>query len=126
MKKLLFFVIAIILAIQGWTQVVTIGTGTTGKYDMPVNTFYNHSYTQQIFDASEIGTQTGVINSLSFQYIHATQQVKDPITIYIGNTTKTTFTSTTDWVAVSNMTQVYYGDVIFTSTYAGNWVNIPF
>ncbi|MFV0502279.1 MAG: fibronectin type III domain-containing protein, partial [Bacteroidales bacterium] len=126
MKKLLFFVIAIILAIQGWTQVVTIGTGTTGVYDLPLNTYYRHSYTQQIFEASEIGTQTGVINSLSFQYIYGTPQVKDPVVVYIGNTSKTNFSSTTDWISVSNMTKVYNGNVYFTNTATDNWVNIPF
>ncbi|MFV0500745.1 MAG: fibronectin type III domain-containing protein, partial [Bacteroidales bacterium] len=126
MKKLLFFVIAIIFAIQGWAQIVTIGTGTTGKYDMPINTFYNYSYTQQIFDSIEIGAQVGVINSLSFQYFYGTTQVKDPVTIYIGNTTKLLFSSSTDWVPISSMVEVFSGSVNFTNTATGNWVNVIF
>lgn len=76
MKRLLFFLIAIIIANQGWTQVVTIGTGTVGKYVVPINTYYNHSYSQQIYTAAEIGSQVGVINSISFQYFFATPKLR--------------------------------------------------
>ncbi len=126
MKRLLFFLIAIVFAIQGWTQVVTIGSGTTGVYTIPVNTFYNHSYTQQIFTATEIGAQVGVINSISFQYFYGTAQTKDPVTIYLGNTTKSTFASTSDWVPVSAMDNVFTGSVTFNNSGTNNWVNIEF
>ena len=115
---------AIIFAIQGWTQVVTIGTGTVGKYVIPINTFYNHSYSQQIYTATEIGSQVGVINSISFQYFFATPQTKNPIKIYLGNTTKSVFSSTSDWVPASGLTEVFSGSVTFTNSGTGYWVTI--
>lgn len=127
MKKFLFFLMAVMFTIQGLhAQTVTIGTGTTGNYSIPVNTYYNYSYTQQIYTAAEIGAQVGVINSISFQYIFATSQTKNPVTIYLGNSTKTSFSSTTDWLPVSSMDQVYTGSVNFTNTGTNNWVAIQF
>ena len=118
---------AILLSITGLqAQTVTIGTGTTGIYSIPVNTFYNYSYTQQIFTASEIGPQVGVINSISFQYVYSTPQTKNPVTIYIGNTTKTIFSSTTDWIPVSAMNKVFTGSVYFSNSSPNNWVTIEF
>jgi len=118
---------AILFAIQGLqAQTVTIGTGTTGLYTIPVNTYYKHSYSQQIYTATEIGAQVGVINSISYQYIYGTPQTKNPVTIYIGNTTKTSFSSTTDWIPVSSMSQVFTGSVTFNNSGTNNWVNIDF
>ncbi|MDD4738580.1 MAG: hypothetical protein PHG98_01375, partial [Bacteroidales bacterium] len=72
MKKQLFFLMAIIFAIQGFTQTtVTIGSGTTGVNTLPIGSYYNYSYTQQIYTAAEIGAQTGVITSIGFEYIYA-------------------------------------------------------
>ncbi|MDR2085059.1 MAG: choice-of-anchor J domain-containing protein [Bacteroidales bacterium] len=105
---------------------VVIGTGTTGTNAFPVNTYYRHSYSQQIFDAAEIGTfnEDMMLTSISFQYIYSTATTKDPVTIYIGNTTKTEFTSTTDWVPLLDMRQVFTGSITFNNT--NNWVTINF
>lgn len=104
---------------------IIVGTGTAQNYLLPLNTYYNYSYTQQIYTAAEIGNTIGGINCISFQYIHSSLQTKD-IEVYLGNTTKTTFNSSSDWVSISDMQLVYNGTINFTPGMADNWVTIPF
>ena len=104
--------------------VIVDATTPSTSYVLPLNTFYNYSYSQQIYTAAELGTITGAINCISFQYIYTTAQTKN-IVVYIGNTNKSSF-SGGDWVPVSQMFQVYSGTVNFTNAGPDNWVNIPF
>jgi hypothetical protein len=99
-----------------------VGTGTTAQYNVPWDTYYNHSYTQQLFDASEIG-DPGTITQIAFNYIKAPPLC--PYTnqnIYLANTTKSTFSSTTDWIPLSQLTLVYSGNITFDNT--NPWFNI--
>lgn len=104
---------------------IIVGTGTEQNNQLPLNTYYNYSYTQQIYTAAEIGNTIGGINCISFQYLHSSLQTKD-IEVYLGNTTKTTFNSSSDWVSISDMQLVYNGTINFTPGMADNWVTIPF
>lgn len=103
---------------------INVGTGTTTTYMLPMNTFYNYSYSQQIYTATEIGNLEGRIPCIGFQYIYGTPQTKN-FKIYMGNTNKSSFSSGTDWVALSDMFLVFDGDYTFTNTGVDNWVNIP-
>ena len=104
---------------------VAIGAGTTTTYNIPINTYYSYSYTQQIFDTGEIGfLGNALISSLSFQYIHTTGQIKENQTIYLGNTTKSVFASTTDWVPVSELTPAYIGSIDYNNS--ETWVTVEF
>ena len=100
---------------------IEIGDGSSTTYSIPVNTYYNHSYVQELYLASEIGA-TGDINSISFHYIYSTAQTKSPVTIYLGTTSQNTLSS---WVPVSNMQQVFSGSVSLSNSGDG-WVTIPF
>lgn len=115
---------------EGSTSVSPIiGNGTDETYYIPVNTFYKYSYVQQLITADELmaqGAFFGNVYSLSFQYFYGTPQTKDPVQVYVGNTDKETFSSTTDWVPVSEMTLVYEGPVDFDNTGAGFWKKIQF
>ncbi|UMQ44153.1 fibronectin type III domain-containing protein [Chryseobacterium sp. Y16C] len=109
-------------------QTGSIGTGTATSSYLPVYSCYGYSYSQQLYTAAElttaIGTTNTVITKVRF-YVSATaatQSNYNQWTVYIGNTTKTTFSSTTDWVPLSQMSQVYSG-TLGTMT-AGNWVEL--
>ena len=105
----------------------TIGTGTTSTYLIPINTYYRHSYSQQIFDAAEMGISAGTINSVSFQYVWTAGQDKANFSIYLGNTSKSTFSGTTDWVPFGELEQVLDPTTMhFDNTGANNWVTIEF
>ena len=102
----------------------SIGNGTNGQYYLPIGTYYNYSFTEQLYLASELGQIDGTIPCIAFQYIYSTPQDKD-IVIYMGNTSKSSFSNGSDWISVSNMQQVFNGTVNFNTNDPDGWVNIP-
>ncbi|MEG2070157.1 MAG: hypothetical protein RR034_02135, partial [Bacteroidales bacterium] len=130
MKKLLLsmqLLFLSILMLQAQT-IVTIGNGTTGANYLPVATYYKYSFSEQIILADEYtaaGGVTGYISSIGFQYIYGIEQTKDPVSIYIGTTSDTTF-STTQFIPTTNMTLVYEGPITFNNSGTNYWVTIPF
>lgn len=88
-----------------------IGNGTGTCYTHPFNTFYKYSYTQQIFQASELGAQSGNIAALTFNYFHASAITMNDITIYLANVNNTTFSSSSSWIPASELVQVFHGSV---------------
>ena len=112
---------------------LTLGTGTSSSSQFPIYTCYGYNYSQQTFLASEIvaaGASSGVpgyISSISFNPTTITASsfttyCKDWV-VYMGNTTKSTFSSTSDWVAFSSLTKVFDGTVTPTGT---GWFKITF
>jgi len=106
------------------TVIVDGGGVSSTSYILPLNTYYNYSFSEQIYTTADLGTIDGAINCISFQYIYGTPQSKD-IVVYLGNTSKSSF-SGGDWIPVSEMFQVFNGTINFTNAGIDNWVNIPF
>ncbi|HRG59979.1 MAG TPA: fibronectin type III domain-containing protein, partial [Bacteroidia bacterium] len=122
----------------GVTGYTAAGTFTTSFPDliggigsasglMPLNSCYDYSYSQQLIYASEynaiIGGSNTYITKLRFYYnTAATATTFNNWTIYMGNTTKTAFANTTDWVPTGSMTQVFSGVVSVPA--AGNWLEV--
>lgn len=129
MKNLVaFFASAVLLlsngSVSGQTTTVTIGTGVYLNDEFPICSSYGYSYSQQIYLSSEIGYGTGIISKIRF-YCSSLDWGsgcwKDWV-VYMGNTTKSTFYNTTDWLPVSSMTQVFSGEI--TEPSPGTWVEI--
>jgi hypothetical protein len=90
---------------------IAIGEGTTTNYYIPVNNYYNYTYSQQIFLASEMSGPT-TINSVSFYYSYSTPSTdKTNVTIYLGHTTKNEFSGTSDFIQPTGLQQVYTGNL---------------
>ena len=89
----------------------TVGTGTLTTYELPINNYWEYSYTQQIFLASEMnGPQS--ISSVAFQYAYSSPStVKNSVNIYMGHTTQSTFSSVSNYISSSNLTLVYSGNL---------------
>jgi hypothetical protein len=98
-----------------------VGNGTTGTYNIPLNTFYNYSYVQELYLASEINN-SGDINSIGFQYIYSTSQTKTNQSIYLA---ETDLTSLSTWIPFDSLTLVYSGSITYNNSGPGNWVTIP-
>ncbi len=93
----------------------TIGTTDTVSRILPVTANYNNSYTQQIVLASEIETKAS-ISALRLLFAYTENyRYKNNVTIYMGLTEKTEFTSNTDFIPLSTMTQVYSGALNITA-----------
>ena len=98
-------------------QTVAIGSGIAQFTALPIHTYYKYSYSQQIYTAAEIG-QAGIIKSVSFK---GDEPCTRELVIYMANTAKETFSAITDYIPISQATQVFSGSVTFT---ANNWTTI--
>lgn len=117
-------------------QTVQVGTGSVSSGTSPINSCYNYNYTQQIYLASEVlaansnAVPSGQLNRIRFQIHSSTSNSLSTAnfnnwTIYIGFVTQNNFTSTTNWVPLGSLTQVYTGAITFPAPYANNWIDIP-
>ncbi|MCU7613259.1 T9SS type A sorting domain-containing protein [Chryseobacterium sp. GMJ5] len=92
---------------------ITLGAGSTDTGTAPISTYYGYSYVQQIFTKQEINANAaGNITGLKF-YLPPSSDITNSANwvVYLGTTSKTSFTSTADWVPLSQMTQVFSGNV---------------
>ena len=100
---------------------VMIGDGGTSTNDyLPSYNYYNYSLTEQIYTSAEMGG-AGIITSIAF-YNGGTAKTRT-YDFYMKNTTKSTFTGATDWIAVSASDKVFSGSVTMV---AGDWTTITF
>ena len=118
------------LASYGQLGTIQIGSGTAtinGGAAIPVTNF-NYTYSQQLVTAAEYvaggGAATGQITKIRYYCTSVgTASVWNNWTVFIGNTTKTSFTSDTDWVPLAQLTQVFSGTI---TPVANNWFEITF
>jgi len=95
---------------------ITIGTGL-GSSDLPLISWVPYSYTQTIYPSSLLtssGLQPGmVIKSISWYVSSADpSNVSGGWNVYLGNTIQSGFSSTTNWIPITSLTQVFSGTVI--------------
>lgn len=87
----------------------TIGVSTSTTYSLPINNYYNYSYSQQIYTAAEL-SGAGEINALNFYYTGASAMTsKTQCSIYLAHTSLSTFATTDDYVPYDSLTLVYTG-----------------
>lgn len=98
---------------------ITLGGGTTtggtstSVATVPWSTYYGYSYAQQILTKANINASAaGNITGVKF-YLGATAALanSNDVVVYVGLTSKATFTSTTDWIPTTSLTQVFSGTV---------------
>ncbi len=105
----------------GYTQTITIGSGTATSSNLPIVTYYGYTYSQQLYTQAQIAT-AGSISKIRFYYSSGGTTNSSAWKILMGHTTKTTFSTTTDWVPLASMTEVFNGSVTFPA--AGSWMEI--
>lgn len=100
---------------------ISLGSATSNTTNVPVTTNYGYTYSQQIFLQSEI-VGSGEITSISFKPLTSNPSNFAPSkdwVVYLGHTAQNNFESTTSWVPVANMTQVFSGEVVYPTTPGG-------
>ncbi|MDR1725867.1 MAG: fibronectin type III domain-containing protein, partial [Bacteroidales bacterium] len=122
MKKTLFLLIAIVFAMQGWSQTTVelpVGAGgNMNSFYTPYSDYYNYSYSQSIYDQNTLAA--GTITAIKYYYNFATGTTRNPISIYMYTTSKNTFASATDFDSVHLGQLVFNGSI----TSATGWVTI--
>lgn len=141
MNKFYFFIKGHIVAFIGFLSIlslttnisaqtldVQVGTQSGTSSNIPVNVYFAYTYSQQIYTAADLMT-AGITGSAEIQKIRV-YNTSGSLTsatnwsVYLGNSSKTSFTSNTDWESASNLQQVFSGTV----TDPGNnaWLEITF
>lgn len=110
-----------LLQINLFAQTITVKDGSTTDQGLPIEPFYGYSYSEQIFLQSEIisaGGLAGDITEIYFEY-NGNSGWTDNIVIFMGHTSKSTYSGTSDWITSASMTEVYNGT--FTATLTTGW-----
>ncbi len=132
MRQIVLFFLALALALGSLVNLpaatITIGSGTDTTTSLPISTLNGYTYSQQIYTKAQINgagfNDRGVIEKILFNYASGDATLtyySSNWDIYIGHTTKTGFTSTSDWVPLAAMTKVYSGTVDPTAT---GWLTV--
>lgn len=122
MKKITLSFFLLLITYCGFGQIL-IGNGNNQDQQLPFDPFYGYSYTQSIYLSSEINS-SGTITGLQWYFSGTTLLPNSQdITIYLGHTTKTAFSSGSDWEPIGSLTSVYTGTIPVSGT---GWVSITF
>ncbi|RYY00698.1 MAG: fibronectin type III domain-containing protein, partial [Gammaproteobacteria bacterium] len=121
MRKLYVLLMAFMLACAANAQTVTIGTGTTTTGQSPWDIFYGYSYVQTIYSGSEINA-SGNITAIKYYYAGTSLTNNQAIKVYMATVARSSFSSTTNWEPLANLTLVYDG-VVGSPTVPG-WITI--
>ena len=98
---------------------VTIGSGTTDNQNVPTYAAQKYSIAQQIYTSSDMG-DTCTITKVAFKVSNSSTATRN-IDIYLSHTTKSIFSSSSDWVSQSASDKVFSGSVTFA---ASGWTTI--
>lgn len=129
MRKILVLLV-LLISVYALFANVTVGNGVLVSQNLPIEPYFGYSYSQVIYSQSNI-QGSGVITAIKYPYtISSTNFItkNSDITVYMGTTQNTSFASTTSWIPVNQLTQVYTGSITeanFSSALPGTgWLTI--
>ena len=127
MKNLYLLILVLLSSVffntNGISQLTTIIDGANeSKKAGPLYTYYQYGLHQTIYSQSEVGSGSG-INGLEWEWdgSHATTKT---IKIWLGHTTQTDFSSTSNYIPTTSMTLVYSGTITLSS--GVSWTAVTF
>lgn len=125
MKKITLSLFAFLLLIGFGNSQVQIGSGTLEIENAPFEPYFGYSYTQSVYLSSEINA-SGTITGLQWYYSGTSALTNSQnLVIYLAESTRTSYASTTDWEPITSFTQVYAGGITVNAGTPG-WVQIVF
>ena len=113
MKRSISLLIVIALGLLSLNAItITAGSVTEGIINFPIRNSYSYNYTQQIYTQSQINYQGQIQKIRFYNYSSGSMGNSHNWAIYMGHVTRSSFSSTTDWEAVANLTQVFSGSIL--------------
>ena len=107
--------------VANFSEGVMIGNGgTTTNEELPSNSYYKYAFSEQIYTSNELGGE-GLITSIAF-YNGGSTKTRS-YDFYLKATTKSSFSSKSDWITVSASDKVFSGNVTMV---ANDWTIITF
>ena len=98
--------------VANFFQAIEIGTSASSNEYLPSHNYYKQGMSQQIYTAAEIGT-AGTINKIAF-YNEGAEKTRN-YDFYLKVTSKSSFSSKTDWITVATSDKVFSGEVTMVS-----------
>lgn len=124
MKKITFLLLLFLAMVSGTYAQVQVGEGTNEAQALPFEPYYEYSYGQSIYLASEINA-SGSITAIKWFYSGATAlESSQQLLVFLGQTDKETFENATDFVDPSELTLVYSGGITVATPGTPGWVTI--
>ncbi len=105
--------------VQG--DILEFGTQEALDKRAPIYPYYGFSLSQSIILASELNNQNMTISEISFYY-NGEISWSDNVVVYMGTTSKESFSSTSDWIPLSEMTTVY--NDLYSVSNTDGWFSI--
>lgn len=98
---------------------VLIEKGQETNIDLPINSGYSYSYSQTIYQQSNINISGLAVTHVYYHWGGGgnVENSKD-WKIYMGHTSKSEFSSESDWIDYENLTLVFNGEVILPESEA--------
>ena len=90
---------------------VIIGDGTIANQHLPIKNSYSYSYSQVIYYPSEIGNEGRQLDKISWYYNGNSGWSGDDIKIYVGQTSMNSFPSSSSWLSINQLTEVFDGEL---------------
>ena len=105
-KNYIFYTLFFLFSFSINSQVV-LGDGDILNSNVPIEAYYGYSYSQTIYKSSQINA-SGSITGVSYTATPSTTlTTSGQWVVYVGLTEKETFESTSDWIPISELTQLY-------------------
>jgi len=116
MKKNILSLLLFLSVLFSTYSQVQVGDGALTDQKFPIYTTSTYSYSQSIYLSTEINA-SGTITAIQWYYNGTGTTVNTPqLTIYMGTTSESVFTSSSDWEPIANLTPVYSGGININST----------
>ncbi len=98
------------------TETLTMGQPSPETvYNLPVDFYVRNNFTQSIYGANEVGINSTTITGLRYPTDFQLSLQSCPLTVWVGETDKDKFESTSDWVSIDKLTKVFDGQVFVDS-----------
>lgn len=126
MKRVTFLIVLIALGLILGIDAVTVAVGALEDHSpvFPVNYSRPYNYTQQIYTRSQINFQGEIAKIKFYPHLMGEQPSVINWTIYMGLVNRNSFSSTSNWVPGSFLTQVFSGNLLSNLPPAGQWMEI--
>ena len=105
-KNYIFYTLIFLFSLSINSQVV-LGDGDIVNTGLPIEAYYGYSYSQSIYNSDQINA-SGPITGISYTATPSTTlATSGQWVVYVGLTEKEIFENTSDWIPISELTQVY-------------------
>ncbi len=113
----------ILLSAIGLPPGIVIVGNENSNLHLPIYPSYEYSYSQSIYPSNELNNQNSLIDKIYYYWNGvASATNSNSWTIYMGNTTVSSFASTSSWIPIDQLVRVFSGQISLPAV--AGWIEI--